>query len=743
MYYIKDVDYEFISNKYHDTQKPFDAFARFVRNDAIFSENTGMDADKIRDGIYENDKKYENLPHSIRKARAMEYVLENTRILCDSRDIFPAINCIDRPLAKTLIGDWEKDVFTNIIPDSKKEMDFLSDRGAARTWLDYDHSVPVWDRLLGLGFSGVLKSSMEAKTLLQKKTILTEEQTAFYDSIQIVYEAIIRFIGRLIKLAEKSDGCEDMAEALNNIQYGIPGTFYEAMMFEYIYFMVSEHIDSIQARSLGNFDRLFYPYYKKDLERGVSEETLKTQLAYFLFQFSSIGNYWGQPVYLGGTDENGNTNINPLSYTFLDVYDKMGIYSPKVQIKYSAKTPKDFTLKALDMVRHGHNSIVFVSEEHMRKTLKYNGIDEKEIVHTDVKGCYEALIHGGMDTEDQQLNLLKPLEYVLHGGRDGLTGELLGLEEPIDFESFEELFDAYKRQLKSLIDRVIDLVNSMEDYMEYINPTPLLSATFTSCLERGKDANKDGGRTNNTYMCLGAIASTADSLMALKKFVYDEKIITLEKFIDALDKNFVGYEDLRNMLVNDKDKYGNNLPVPDAIAREVVDFACDCIEKRPNSPVRGGYWSCGSHIARGVYVCGKATLASPDGRFTGDELSKNMSPTLGANHKGVTAAILTITSFDMMRIQLNASIDAAISASAAKGDDGLEAMFALLDTFVKLGGQAMQINMTDAETLRKAQKNPEQYKDIQIRVSGWNALFNNVNKEEQDGFIRQAEKAGL
>ena len=231
--------------------------------------------------------------------------------------------------------------------------------------------------------------------------------------------------------------------------------------------------------------------------------------------------------------------------------------------------------------------------------------------------------------------------------------------------------------------------------------------------------------------------------MALINFVYDEKIITLEKFIDALDKNFVGYEDLRMMLVNDKDKYGNNLPVPDAIAREVVNFACDCIERRPNTPVRGGFWSCGSHIARGVYNLGKLTLASPDGRFTGDELSKNMSPTLGANHKGVTAAILTITSFDMMRIQLNASIDAAISASAAKGDDGLEAMFTLLDTFVKLGGQAMQFNMTDAQTLRKAQKNPEQYKDIQIRVSGWNVLFNNIDKEEQEGFIRQAEKAGL
>lgn len=743
MCFINDKDYEFISNKYHDTTKPFDPFRRFVRNDSIFDESTGMNAEDILKGIYENDNKYKTLPHSIRKAKAMEYVLENTRILCDPKDLFPCINCIDRPLTQTLIKDWEGEVFENIIPDSKKEMDFLYEMGAARVWLDYDHSVPVWDRLLELGFSGILKDAKKAKAQLMAKRELTESESAFYDSIEIVYGAVIKLVGRLAELAKLTRGCEEMAKALKTIQHGVPSTFYEALMFEYVYFIVSEHIASVQARSLGNFDRLFYPYYKHDIENGVSEDVLKKQLAYFLFQFASIGNYWGQPVYLGGTDEDGNTNINSLSYAFLDVYDKLGIYTPKIQIKFSEKIPKDFTLKALDMVRHGHNSIVFASEYHMRKILKYNGFDEKEIVHMDVKGCYESLLHGGMDTEDQQINLLKPLEYALHGGRDGITGEMMGLEEPVHFENFEDLLAAYKRQLKNLIDRIINLVNSMEGHMEYINPTPLLSATFTSCLEKGKDANTDGGITNNTYMCLGGIATIADSLTAIKKFVYDKKIISLNKFTEILDNNFAGYEEFRNMLVNDKDKYGNNLPLPDEIAKEIVNFAARCIERRPNSPVRGGYWFCGSHIARGIYDLGKNTLASPDGRYTSSELSKNMSPTLGANHKGVTASVLTITGFDMMKIHLNASIDASVSASAAKGEEGLEAMYGLLLTFIKLGGQAMQINMVDAQTLRKAQKNPEQYKDIQVRVSGWNVLFNNVNKDEQDGFIRQAEKAGL
>lgn len=742
MFYIKEKDYEFIANKYHDTKEPFNGIAWIGRNDAIFSQDTGMDADRMIEGIYANDKQYKTLSHAIRKARAMEFVLENTKILCDPRDLFPAINCVDRPLYKTLIHDWEEEVFA-ILPGAKEEIAFLRAKGMARPALDYMHGVPVWDTLLELGFSGVLNRANEAKASLESKRTLNEEELAFFESIQISYEAIIRFVGRLAALAEKTDGCENMAKALNSIKGGAATTFYEALMFEFLYFMISELVDLLPPRTLGNFDRLFYPYYQNDLKNGVSEETLRTQLAYYFMQFTALGNYWGQPVYLGGTDGNGDTNINPLSYVFLDVYDKMGIYNPKIQIKYSLKIPEDFTLKALDMIRRGHNSIVFVSEDHIRKSLRYNGIDEREVVHTDVRGCYEFLLHGAMDTEDQQINLLKPLEYVLHGGRDGLTGELIGLEEPVCFDTFEELFDAYKRQLKNLIDRVITLVNSLEGYLGYINPTSLPSATFPACLERAKDSFSGGGRTNNTYMLLGAVASIADSLMALKKYVYDEKIITLEEFIKVLDHNFVGYEAFRNKLVNDKEKYGNNLEAPDSIAREVVSFACDCIEKRPNAPSRGGYWSCGAHIARGIYFLGEASMASPNGRLSGEELSKNMSPTMGANHKGLTAAVLSVTSFDMMRIQLDASLDAVISPSAAKGEEGLRAMLAVLNTFIELGGQAIHINMTDAETLRKAQKDPEHYKDIQVRVSGWNVLFHNVNKEEQDGFIRQAEVAGL
>ena len=416
--------------------------------------------------------------------------------------------------------------------------------------------------------------------------------------------------------------------------------------------------------------------------------------------------------------------------------------TPKVQIKYNRKTaPKNFTRKVLDMIRRGHNSLVFVSEDHIRNTLRRIGIPEKDIVHADVKGCYEFLVHGGMDTEDQQLNLLKPLEFALHGGKDALTGDLVGLECKVDYPEFEDLMGEYKRQLKFIIDTTIELVNSFEHYMTYINPQPLQTGTFPKSLEMGVDPNSGSGATNNTYMCLGAIGSIADALTAIKKFVYDKKTFTLKELINILDCNFEGYEGVHRMLNNDPDKYGNNLDLPDNIANEVVTFATSCINGKPNAAVRGGWWGCSTHIARGIYDHGKKTAASADGRRSGDELSKNLTPTLGKNHRGVTAAVLSVTKFDAFEIHENPSLDAAFSASAVKGDEGLDAMHGILDTFMARGGGVMQMNVANAEDLRKAQKNPELYKDLQIRVSGWSVHFNDIKKEEQDGFIRQAEMA--
>ena len=731
MKYIKSQDYEYIKNKYHDTKNPFDPFNRFIRHDEIFSAYTGMAPEDILSGISENDKLFENMPHPIRKARALEYVLRNTRISCDERDIFPAINMIDRPLYKTIIKKWKEDVFTEIISDVEARRRQLERDGIVTIWPDYDHSVPVWDRLFSLGFVGILEESERARTSKSR----TAEEDAFFEGIRITYEAVISFIARLEAMAT----APKMKAALKSIHQGAPKSFYEALLLSYLYFIISEHIDTLQVRSLSGFDTSFCKFYKKDIENGISEEEIRADLAYYFLQFTAIGNYWNQPVYLGGENADGSTVINELSYLFLDVYDEMNIYNPKIQIKVSPSTPKPFLLKALDMIRRGRNCIVFVSDPTIRKALERVGVSPDEARTCKITGCYEYSTQGSYGTGMNYLNMLKPLEYALHKGCDGVTGTFSGVESPAlsEYTTFEALYQEYKRQLLRIIDITVETVNGYESYLSEINPLSLLSSTFPSCLRKAKDAIGGGGSRNGSGISFGFLGDITDSLMMIKKYVYENKELTLGELVASLDKNFEGNENLQRKLRADREKWGNNKERPDAIAIDLVNFITKNLCGRPNA--RGGKWNCGFHVARMSYTQGKKTAASANGRSFGEELSKNVSASMGQNREGATAAILSATKIDATSFTCDAALDLGLLPSAVKGDDGLEAMYGLLVTFVNRGGHALQINVFNADTLRDAQAHPEKYEDRQIRVCGWNVLWNNINKEEQDGFIRQAE----
>ena len=737
MEYIKDSDYAYIMNKYHDQSKPFNPHRRFIRNDTIFDCSTGMDGEAVIAGILEQDAQCKDLPHPVRKAKAFAYVLKNTRISCDKRDLFPAVNMIDRPLNRTLISAWRKEVFENIIPEVNQRCAWMLGTGAATLRPDYDHSVPVWERIFSLGFTGLLAESEKARA---EKEDLTQEQIAFYDGIAITYTAILELIDRLQKQAE-AQGAEQLANALANIRTAPPKNFYEALLTDYLYFMLNEHIEGLQVRSLSNFDRLFFPFYQRDLERGISEGQLKKELAYFLLQFTAIGNYWNQPVYLGGCKADETTQINPLSYVFLEVYDKMGLYNPKIQIKVADSTPKDFIMRALDMVRRGNNSIVFVGDATIRKALERIGATPEQARLCDIKGCYEYAVQGTLGTEMNYVNLLKPLEYALHQGCDGITGDFAGLKSPdLDtYSTFDAFFEEYKRQLGYLIGQVVQLVNAFEGYLAYMNPQSMLSATCPTCIQQGKDTLAGGAVMNISNMMFGFIANAADSLTNIKKYVFDKRLLTLSEFRELLDTDFAGKERIQKMLLADRDKYGNNKELPDGIAKQIVEYICAVLQKRPNAENRNGIWNVGFHVARQSYDQAPMTAASPDGRWKGEELSKNMSASMGRNREGATAAILSVTKFDATAFATDAPLDLGLLPSAVKGEEGLEAMYSLLMTFIKRGGHAMHINVFDAQTLRDAQAHPDKYQDLQIRVCGWNVLWNNICKEEQDGFIRQAE----
>lgn len=734
MEYIKEKDYDFIINKYHDSTKPFNPFRRFVRRDEIFVEENGLDGEKILEELVKRDEEIKDLPHPVRKAKAFAYVLENTKIVCDPRDKFPAINMIDRPLQKTITNQWGTG---NYVPEvSERRIEFAR-RGIAKLLVDFDHITPYWDNVFKFGFTGLLKESERKRA----ERNCTQEEEAFFEGIKITYSAIIDFVGRLADLADVTEGSERMAKALRHIQSAPPETFYQTLLLSYLYFILMEHIEGIQARSLGNFDRLFCPYYLEDLEKGVTEEEIRTDLAYYLLQFTAIGNYWAQPVFLGGCKADESTEINELSYLFLDVYDRMGLYNPKIQIKLAESTPKDFVKRALDMIRRGKNSIVMVSDSAIRTSQMNAGATAEEARLCNVSGCFEHYIQGSVWTEMCYMNLLKPIEYALHRGCDGITGEFALRESPsLDaYDTFEKLYAEVKAQLATVVDESMEIVNAYEDYLAEVNPQAMMSAASPYCLERAKDALGGGGYKAGTGMMFGALADFADSLAMIRKYVYDRKEYTLQEFVKILDKNFEGEEVLRRKLFNDPDKYGNNKDLPDAIAVDIADFLAKHICGKPNAKKRNGAWNIGFHVARSIYEEADCTATSANGRLVGEELSKNCSASMGQNREGATAAILSVTKIDNSAFKGDAVLDLGLLPSAVKGEDGLEAMYGLLMTFVRRGGHAIQFNVFDGEMLRNAQKHPEKYEDLQIRVSGWNVLWNHMDKAEQDGYILQAE----
>ena len=732
--YIKSSDYEYVMGKYYNAER---GYSRFVRNDEVFDAETGMDGEKIKENILLQDEKMSDFPHSIRKAKAFAYILENTKISCDCRERFPAINMIDRPLNATIIRKWRSEVFEKIIPEIEAKRASYERKGIVTIWPDYDHSVPCWEDIFDLGFSGLLERSENTR----REKSHSEDEDAFFEGIRITYSAIVDFIGRLYVVASNTNGSERLASALKNIKNNPPKTFYEALLVDYIYFMLSEHIEGLQVRSLSNFDRLFYKFYVNDLKNGVAEEEIRTDLAYFFLQFTAIGNYWNQPVFLGGCKSDETTEINQLSYLFLDVYDKMNIYNPKVQIKVADSIPESFILKALDMIRRGNNSIVFVSDATIRKALVRAGATRDQARLCDVKGCYEYSVQGSMGCGMNYLNLLKPLEYTLHQGCDGVTGEFSLRKSPAlgVYKTFNDLYNEYKKQLCTVIDATMEIVNGFEDYLSYINPQSMISATNPSCLGKARDALYGGGVSNGSCIGFGFLADLADSMAMIKKYVYDKKEFTLEELVNFLDTDFEGNEVIRRKLYCDRDKFGNNKELPDSFATDIVGFISEYVCGKPNAKERGGKWSVGFHVARMSYDMAGKTTTSPNGRLKGEELSKNCSASMGQNKEGATAAILSTTKIDATAFPGDAPLDLGLLPSTVSGDDGLMAMYGLLKTFVNRGGHAMHINVFNADTLRDAQNNPDKYQDLQIRVCGWNVLWNNINKIEQDGFIRQAE----
>ena len=691
---------------------------------------TGLDNAALKkglDAVLAEWKSKESWP--VVKARLVDYLVDNVALGFSRFDCFPAISCWnrwDRPISKIL---WEREheVEKATAPAWLAKTREEIHAAGGKCGRDYDHSSPDWDVILKLGFPG-MKARVDAYP-----------DTPFYAAEKRAAAAILRFLDRLVAAAEAelarcggktSEGLlEKEIASLKRLRVGPPETVFDVMTFTFVDFIVSEYFDRFQVRCFGQIDRLWRPYYERDLREGrTTEAEFREEFRHFIWQFGSIDNYWGHPLFLGGTAADGATEYNPLSLVLLDVLDREALPTPKVQLKIAKNTPNFIWDKALRMLRN-HRSLVLMGEEGMTRSMAKLGLSADECRRLIVWGCFEWLPPEGNCTSACSINLVKPVVQMLKDAKDGTLGGLA---------TFDDFKREYYRRLGEVTDKTRKVLDYLESGLADINPSLVLSLGVGSALKKGEDAFATGMRYNNTVMSEIAFASAVDSLVAVKELVYENKELSLADLGAILSENWRGNEELRLRMSRSHRKWGCGNDETDALGHEVLETFTGHFVGLPNA--RGGKYVCYGLNSRGYLRAGNATGATPDGRKVGEELSKNMAPAIGGDAEGITAVLKSWrTSVDPAFFPCGLVFDVMLHASSVSGEKGLVALRAICEEYFAAGGCGLNLNIQSVEELKDAQRHPEKYENLQVRVAGWNIRWNDIPKSEQDGFIRRLE----
>ena len=667
-------------------------------------------------------------PWNVVKASCFAWLCDNLAIDVSPLDWYPAFACWDRlkwPM-RFVIGPRNGRIGEKFYPEIGPRIDQGNREGWWMVWKDFDHIIPDWDNVILLGFPG-MRRRLEANW---------QDSNPYYRAERLASDAIFRLLDRLVAQGERrlkglggeASRLSKQIASLKRLREGPPQTAYDVMQFIYLYFVLSEHFEAVQARSLSIIDKTLWPYYRADLAAGrTTEAEFREQFRHFLWQWGSIDNYWGQPVTMGGTKADGTTEYNPLSRVILDVMDECALPTPKFHLKIAENTPDDILKKSLDMARR-HRSLSFIGEKPVRRMLEHVGFDPEDARRFVTSGCYEVSTpEAGNGLGGGHANMVKVVERMLADAKSGTF-------EANDFESF---LAEYKKRICATVKEVCDFFRVFEQHLDDVNPALVASLAGEYSVLVGKDALANGSRTGNrTGHSLSGFGTAVDALLAVKELVYAKRELSLAELGALMAVNWEGHEDLRLRMLRSKRKWGNNDAEANALGRELSKAIAPVVNGRPNS--RGGRFALSGHNARQFVWQGEKTGATPDGRKRGEEFSKNLSPTMGADTEGVTALVETLAALDSTDFPGDFPLDVMLLPHTVAGDKGLEMMKSIVSQYHENGGFVIQFNVFDVDELRDAQRHPEKYENLQVRVCGWNVRWNDLPKKEQDAYICRA-----
>ncbi len=584
-------------------------------------------------------------------------------------------------------------------------------------------------------------------------------------AMEITADALIRFAERHAERAEelahkekdpeRKKELERIAEVCRRVPAHAPQDFWEALQYYwFVHLGVITEFNGWDAFNPGKLDQHLYPFYKKGLEEGsLTRERARELLQALWVKFnnqpappkvgvtaeeSSTYTDFVQ-INTGGVQADGSDAVNELSYLILDVVEEMRLTQPSPSVQISKKTPDRFLKRALQIIKTGFGQpSVFNTDEVVQELLR-QGKSVEDARNGGTSGCVET---GAFGKEHYKLtgyfNLVKVLELTLNNGVDPGMGKRIGLQtgDPAEFASFDEFMEAFTRQLNHLIDIKIKGNNIIERlYAEYL-PAPFLSLLISDCIAKGKDYHDGGARYNTSYIQGVGLGSITDCLTAIRYHVFDKKDLTMREMLDALGEDFAGHEGLRQKLVNKTPKYGNDDDYADELMRAVFEVFFEAVEGRPNT--LGGHHRI-NLLPTTVHVYfGSVIGATPDGRKAKEPLSEGVSPVQGADRKGPTAVIKSVAKMDHARTGgtlLNQKFTPHLLAT----EDGIEKLAHLIRSFFRLDGHHIQFNVVSAATLRDAQKHPEKYRDLIIRVAGYSDYFVDLSVVLQNEIIKRTE----
>ena len=583
--------------------------------------------------------------------------------------------------------------------------------------------------------------------------------------MDIACDAIIMFAGRhaekleAMAATEKEDGrrveLQRMAAICRRVPAHAPETLHEMLQhYWFIHLGVVTELNPWDSFNPGRLDQHLWPVYNKGLDEG----TLTTEQAYELLGcfWVKFNNHPSPPkmgvtaqesntytdfclINLGGVKPDGTDAVNPMTYILLDVIQEMRIVQPSSMIQVSQKNPDTLIHKALDIIRTGFGQPSVFNTDAIIQELLRQGKSIVDARNGGASGCVET---GAFGTECYWLtgyfNLVKILEVTLNNGFDPRTEVQVGPKtgEPRQFTSWEEFLLAFRQHINHFADIKIRGNNVIEKTFALHLPVPFLSLLLDDCIAVGKDYNAGGARYNTTYIQGVGLGSVTDILTSIRFNIYDRRRYTWDEVLKALKDNFVGAEEMQYEMIYHTPKYGNDDDYADTQAVEVFEMFHDAVTGRPTP--RGGIHRINMLPTTSHVYFGNVTGATPDGRKAGVPLSEGISPFQGVDRQGPTAVLKSASKIDHLRTG-GTLLNQKFSPEFFQDEESYQKLTALIRSYFSLDGHHIQFNVVSAETLRNAQKHPEQHRDLIVRVAGYSDYFNDLGEDLQNEIIRRTE----